>query len=898
MASPPNSPGREEAVPKPVLPSPHAPQAIIPEMSKPNHQKQTVMVRAGFGGEGQCIELISNHFTVSFKAEDHFFYQYNITVKYDDNHVVEVKSLRRKVMDKIFETHSSELGGKAFVYDGDKSLFTTGTLPKENLDLLVVLEESFPSGVPCRSPGDVSSTGIDHKRSKHSLLAKALIVEVRFATKISLTPLIMAFRGSQMEQAQDALRVLNIILRQQQAKRGCLIVKQSYFNADPVNLTDLGGGVSCCWGFHSGFCSTIGGLSLNMDVSATMIVNPGPVIDFLIKNQNVGGAKEIDWPKAKRMLKNLRIRTRHNNLEFKIIGLSPLPCNQQSFPLKVKNGILKDQTIEVTVYDYFKERHIELTWSACLPCLDVGKPKRPNYLPIELCNLIPLQHYTKALSSQQSALLADKSRQKPQERIRSITNAVENNNYDDVLLLSSGGITIDKHFTKLEGRVLNAPTLKVGDGEDSVPKNGHWNFSNKRLLNAVPIERWAIVNFSARCDLSYLSREMINCGRNKGVSINRPYTIIEENHQHIRLGPVERVEKMFEEVINRFPSPPQLLLCVLPQRKNSTIYGPWKKKNLHEMGVVTQCIAPTKITDQYLSNVLLKINSKLDGINSLLAVEVNRSIPCIRDLPTMLVGMDVSHGSPGRTDLLSVAAVVGSRNWPLISRYSAAVRTQSAKVEMIDSLYKPLSNGEDDGMMRDLFLDFYDSTAGRKPAQIIIFRDGVSESQFNQVLNIELDQVTKAFQHLGEGPLPKITIVIAQKNHHTKLFQANSRENVPPGTIVDTKIVHPRNYDFYMCSHAAMIGTAKPTHYHVLLDEIGFTPDDLQKLVFSLSYVYQRSTSATSIVAPIRYAHLAAHQMSQFINLEDFSETSSQSGSAIPEIPRLHEDVRQSMFFC
>lgn len=32
-------------------------------------------------------------------------------------------------------------------------------------------------------------------------------------------------------------------------------------------------------------------------------------------------------------------------------------------------------------------------------------------------------------------------------------------------------------------------------------------------------------------------------------------------------------------------------------------------------------------------------------------------------------------------------------------------------------------------------------------------------------------------------------------------------------------------------------GTSRPTHYHVLHDEIGFTADDLQELVHSLSYV-------------------------------------------------------------
>ena len=44
--------------------------------------------------------------------------------------------------------------------------------------------------------------------------------------------------------------------------------------------------------------------------------------------------------------------------------------------------------------------------------------------------------------------------------------------------------------------------------------------------------------------------------------------------------------------------------------------------------------------------------------------------------------------------------VVGSRCWPLISRYRASVRTQSPKVEMIDALYKPLANGNDDGIIR------------------------------------------------------------------------------------------------------------------------------------------------------------------------------------------------------
>lgn len=45
----------------------------------------------------------------------------------------------------------------------------------------------------------------------------------------------------------------------------------------------------------------------------------------------------------------------------------------------------------------------------------------------------------------------------------------------------------------------------------------------------------------------------------------------------------------------------------------------------------------------------------------------------------------------------------------------------------------------------------------------------------NKILMIQ------AYQSMGQGDLPKFTVIIAQKNHHTKLFQADSPENVPPG---------------------------------------------------------------------------------------------------------------------
>ncbi|KAG8049565.1 hypothetical protein GUJ93_ZPchr0009g1049 [Zizania palustris] len=755
-----------------------------------NPIKRIPIARPSFGREGTLIKLQSNHFTVDLSGIDAVFYQYSVSIKSEDDKVVDGKGIGRKIMDKLLQTYSSELAGKEFAYDGEKCLFTVGPLPQNNFEFTVILEETSSRAVD-GSPGHGSPSQGAKKRAKRSHLANKFIVGISYASKIPLKSVALALRGSESDHAQDALRVLDIVLRQQQAKRGCLLVRQSFFSDDHRNLVDLTGGVSGCRGLHSSFRTTIGGLSLNMDVSTTMIVTPGPVLDFLLTNQNVRDVRDIDWSRAKKMLKNLRVKAMHNNMEFKIIGLSDQPCSRQTFMMKVRNGSSEGQTVEITVEEYFKSKQVDLAMPY-LPCLDVGKPKRPNYVPIELCHMLSLQRYTKALSSQQRTTLVEKSRQKPQERMRVVTDAVKNNRYDNDPILSSCGIKIEKQLARVNGRVLSAPTLIVGNSEDCIPNRGRWNYNNKRLFEPVKIERWAIVNFSARCDMSRISRDLINCGRSKGIIIERPFTLVDEDSQARRCTPFVRVERMFEKVKANLPGPPEFLLCVLPERKNCDIYGPWKKKNLHEMGIITQCIAPSnKMNDQYFTNVLLKINAKLGGMNSKLSLEHRHMIPFVNQTPTLILGMDVSHGSPGRTDIPSIAAVVGSRCWPLISRYRASVRTQSPKVEMIDSLFKPLDDGSDDGIIRELLLDFYQTSQQRKPKQIIIFRDGVSESQFSQVLNVELNQIIKAYENMGQNrgiseqeKLPKFTVIIAQKNHHTKLFQENAPDNVPPGAVV------------------------------------------------------------------------------------------------------------------
>ncbi|KAL0741036.1 hypothetical protein Bca4012_082549 [Brassica carinata] len=817
-----NGSGLTDALPPPppFVPPNVEPVVVKTEVAEKKNLR-VPMARAGFGSKGQKIPLLTNHFGVKVANLQGYFYHYSVALFYDDGRPVEQKGVGRKILDKVNETYHSDLDGKQFAYDGEKTLFTFGALPSNKMDFSVVLEEVSSA----RTNGNASPNGNeepsdgDRKRLRRPNRSKSFRVEISYAAKIPLQALANAMRGQESENSQEAIRVLDIILRQHAARQGCLLVRQSFFHNDPSNCEPVGGNILGCRGFHSSFRTTQGGMSLNMDVTTTMIIKPGPLVDFVIANQGARDPFTVDWSKH--------------------------------------------------------------------------------------CTLIPLQRYTKALNTFQRSALVEKSRQKPQERMNVLSKALKVSNYDTEPLLRSCGISISSNFTQVEGRVLPAPKLKMGRGDELFPRNGRWNFNNKQFVEPTKIDKWAVANFSARCNVRQLVDDLIRIGGSKGIEIAAPFDVFEEGHQFRRAPALIRVEKMFEEIQSKLPGAPQFLLCLLPERKNCDIYGPWKKKNLTEYGIVTQCMAPVRQpNDQYLTNCLLKINAKLGGLNSMLSVERTPAFPVISKVPTIILGMDVSHGSPGQSDVPSIAAVVSSRQWPLVSKYRASVRTQPSKAEMIESLVK--KNGtEDDGIIKELLVDFYTSSGKRKPEHIIIFRDGVSESQFNQVLNIELDQIIEACKLLDENWNPKFLLLVAQKNHHTKFFQTNSPDNVPPGTIIDSKICHPKNNDFYLCAHAGMIGTTRPTHYHVLYDEIHFSPDELQELVHSLSYVYQRSTTAISVVAPICYAHLAAAQLGTFMKFEDQSETSSSHGGvtapgpiSVAQLPKLKDNVANSMFFC
>jgi eukaryotic translation initiation factor 2C len=317
------------------------------------------------------------------------------------------------------------------------------------------------------------------------------------------------------------------------------------------------------------------------------------------------------------------------------------------------------------------------------------------------------------------------------------------------------------------------------------------------------------------------------------------------------------------------------------------------------MGMMTQCLKWKNIIKPprgFHMNVMLKINTKLGGTNhtlaSRLSPEESRSAPAtyqdppaslcwVFDKPCMLVGIDTSHPEPN-FDKKTVAAVVGSLNGQA-SQYAAHISAQDPRAEMVSAL--------SDAMFA-LLTTFKNKNMGRLPEHMIVYRDGVSEGQFEQALAIELPAIRDALELHGSLDC-KIVFVVCHKRHHTRLVfedAPNNFVNCCPGLCVDgsgkeKSIVSAVYNEFFLNSHTAIQGTAKACRYTLLHDEIGMKMSELELLTYWSCYLYTRCNRSVSLATPCYYAHWASRRAKHLVtagasdsDLEAISKTWNAEG--------------------
>lgn len=480
-------------------------------------------------------------------------------------------------------------------------------------------------------------------------------------------------------------------------------------------------------------------------------------------------------------------------------------------------------------------------------------------------------------------------------------------------VIENFGIEVNKNMEVVTGRVIGPPVLKVGASNGQIFRlrvdndKRQWNLNDKLVVEGQSIERWAVLDFSDsergffKLDYrSFISKLMSRC-RRMGIRMEEPLLYQPAAMKQLSRSDtlLELLDGTNEEACWRGKGRLQLLVCVMSRRDNGYKHLKWISET--KIGLVTQCCLSNlanEAKDQYLANIALKINAKLGGSNT----ELIDHLPVFENARhAMIVGADVNHPGSRNVTSPSIAAVVATMNWPTATRYAMRVRPQEHRKEKI----------VDFGDMCLELVDVYAGLNKARPEKIIVFRDGVSDGQFDMVLNEELMDLKRAFQTINY--FPSITLIVAQKRHQSRFFPENSNNgNVVPGTVVDKGIVHPFEFDFFLCSHYGSLGTSKPTHYHVLWDEHSFTSDQLQKLIYYMCFTMARCTKPVSLVPPVYYADLVAYRgrlyyeaLTEWHSPASVSSSSSLSSSlgllslsSINEaFCKLHEEVENTMIF-
>lgn len=374
--------------------------------------------------------------------------------------------------------------------------------------------------------------------------------------------------------------------------------------------------------------------------------------------------------------------------------------------------------------------------------------------------------------------------------------------------------------------------------------------------------------FSSPGSLNNIIQKLQGVLRQTGASVEEPLAgrrLAVQNVEDVRL----------DHTLQAAAKQLDLLFIVLPA-KNLTLYPKIKRLCDVNYGLQTICCVGSKLKvergqDQYLRNIALKFNLKLGGTNQMVD---NLQLSLISENKTMVVGLDVTHPTGSKSipaNAPSVAGMVASAD-NLLGQWPATIQIQSrARKEEVDNLITMLK--------RHLGLWKLLGQHASYPENILVYRDGVSEDQYSKILAEELPLLRRACKETypsekTSSGLPRITIVIVNKRHHSRFFptttdDADKNGNTPPGTLVDRGVTEPHCFSFFVQPHAARRGTAKTTFYFMALDEIfsqryssdllpGFSNiADVQDLTLSQSCLIGKSTKGARVCCPVQYADLA-----------------------------------------
>ncbi|KAJ6500901.1 argonaute-like protein [Mycena sanguinolenta] len=832
----------------------------------PSHITTIGVRRPGFGSSGRTIPVNINSFktTVPEGWIYHYDGAYAALVRTAATSSAVLTDISVVASDKVFPVAMNMRLIKALQESIAPAIFTQKVAFDGRKNIYSPIELNLPQG---KAEFDVT---LPQQNSTSDRPPKIYKIRLVFVAKINTEVLHRFIEGqqSQDETVSTSLMAFNVVIKMDPAQR-FPTKGRSFFT--PSETRSIGGGLVLWRGYFQSIRPTLGKISINVDISSGVMYQPGPLIDlclaFLGKNSPAFLNRQMpdrERIALGRFIAGVRVQTQDaaGAVRARVIGkLARIGASQSTFTMRSGRSL--------TVAQYFQETRGTPLRFPDLLCVEVGQGA---LLPLELCTVLPGQLVRKEIPEDKQTALVEFATMKPKERLDSIRKGLQVLSYGQSEYVREFGLTVDSTLLSTQARVLEAPRLKYGPGRAPTvnPSNGSWNMADKKLFKPCTIVAWVLVIFEMQNRLNdsaanEVATSFVAGMRSTGITVKDPVPTVRWIKGQGNI--LQELQAAGSACFNEKKVAPTLFLAILPEGGNG-IYTIMKHWGDVKRGVATQCLKSRKCTRakiQYWANVALKVNVKLGGINV-----VTDTVLSDPHNPTVFLGADVMHPAPGTTGRPSFSAVVGSVD-SNGAKYVAAQCVQESRKELISDLKE---------MTKDVLTSYMsyrrdaEKLQNAAPKRLMFYRDGVSEGQFQQVL----DNGKRDFGHdiyillaaCEELKItPRITLIIVGKRHHIRLFPTNDRDadrsgNCPAGTVVDRDIGHPTEFDFYLQSHGGLLGTSRPAHYSVYLSltgairvlTISSSADALQSLSFALCHVYARSTRSVSIPAPVYYADI------------------------------------------
>lgn len=453
----------------------------------------------------------------------------------------------------------------------------------------------------------------------------------------------------------------------------------------------------------------------NIDVSHKAFLKPINVIDFL---ENSGRRRGNDYNSLLDVLKNKNL-----------IYTPPKEFNasSKSFRLFDLGNSADTEFFEnnekkvVSIQEYYRSKGYEIK----NPSYKVLKTESGCCFPMELCVIAPGQSVENSATSV-VAQIVKYAASNTQQRKAKIMELFQHFHGIRSPIIERFGISLGDKFIQLEARRLFAPNLSYHGDSKVRPNNGKWFIPNgltflEPAKSQSSLIKWAVVNLDQNIQwltVSNCNERLVSLASDMGIPLD-PKVVYHE------LGR-KRVEQIFDDIKSEGC---KFALIILSDRGNCS-YAKVKKTAELQYGIITQCIKSFTIRNRWdnatVNNVLLKLNSKLNGVNHKVKSESNP--PVVSSNYVMFVGADVTHPPPLKQSVPSVVGVVSSSD-NSGSKYNMQHFYQEPKKEIIVS-------------MKDIMIEhiglYAKSNNGSLPTHIIYYRDGVADGQFELVKEQEL----------------------------------------------------------------------------------------------------------------------------------------------------------------